>query len=462
MDNLILMTDSYKASHFKQYPPNTQAMFSYLESRGGRFDRTLFFGLQYLIKRYMSKKLTHADVDEAKAFFAAHGTPFPEAGWRKVVTQYDGYLPIRIRAVPEGLIVPVSNALLTCESLDPELFWLVTWVETFLMRLWYPITVATQSWQIRRIIRDYLHKTSDNPEAELNFKLHDFGARGVSSGESAAIGGAAHLAAGWMGSDTVEGVLLANRAYGADMAAFSIPASEHSTITSWGKDAEFDAFENMLTQFGGQGKIVACVSDSFDIYKAVRYWMSQSEKIKASGTKLVIRPDSGDPCEVVLNILDEMKSLMTRNSKGFRVLPPHFGLIQGDGVNQASIENILKAMRANGYSASNIAFGMGGALLQSVNRDTQKFAYKCSAVKVDGEWHDVYKNPVTDPGKKSKRGRLDLSGSYSDGFKTEVCQGYGVAWNSVMRLYYECGPVTGELNQSLDSIRNAANDSRVI
>ena len=204
MDNIILMTDSYKASHFLQYPPGTKGMFSYLESRGGVYDRTVFFGLQYLIKRYLSRPVTHADVDEAKVFFAAHGTPFPEAGWRRIVDEHLGLLPVRIKAVTEGAVVPTHNALLTVESLDPECFWIVTWIEAFIMRLWYPITVATQSWHMRRTIRKYLQETGG--VEGLNFKLHDFGARGVSSGESAAIGGAAHLAAGWQGSDTVEGV----------------------------------------------------------------------------------------------------------------------------------------------------------------------------------------------------------------------------------------------------------------
>ena len=451
MSNLILMTDGYKASHFKQYPPGTQGMFSYLESRGGTYDRTLFFGLQYLLKKYLWNPITHQDVDEARDFFAAYGTPFPEAGWRRIVDVHKGRLPVRIRAVPEGLVVPIRNALLTVESLDPEVFWIVTWVETFLMRLWYPITVATQSWHIRRMIRGYLNDTGGSAES-LDFKLHDFGARGVSSAESAGIGGASHLAAGWLGSDTVEGVVLANRYYDCPMAAYSIPASEHSTITAWGPEHEKDAFLNMLTQFGGPGKIVACVSDSFDIFKAVDFWISISEEIKATGTTLVIRPDSGDPKTIVLDILRRFRDarMHTVNQQGFDVLPSHFRIIQGDGVNQHSIGSILQAMYDSGFAADNLAFGMGGALLQKVDRDTQKFAYKCSAVKIEddhgnGMWHDVYKDPVTDPGKKSKRGRLDLTGSLADGFNTVRLDG-AQTWDSVMRTVYEpgvaCTPTT--------------------
>jgi nicotinamide phosphoribosyltransferase len=457
MDNIILMTDSYKASHSLQYPAGTKAMFSYLESRGGVYDRTVFFGLQYLLKKYLSKPVTHADVDEAKAFFAAHGTPFPEAGWRRVVDVYHGFLPLKISAVPEGSVVPTHNVLLTVESRDRETFWLVTWIEAFIMRLWYPITVATQSWHVRRVIKRFLKETGG--VEGLDFKLHDFGARGVSSSESAGIGGAAHLAAGWKGSDTIEGVVLANKFYDEPMAAFSIPAAEHSTITSWGRDHEFEAFDNMLAQFGGPGKIVAVVSDSYNIWDAVDYWIGQSEKIKASGTTLVIRPDSGHPQDIVLAILDKFEaadvSLMTKNAQGYLELPPHFRVIQGDGVNPESIEGILFAMKAQGYSAANIAFGMGGALLQKVDRDTQKFAFKCSAIKDSyGHWNDVYKDPVTDPGKKSKRGRLELRAH--PGFKYETVA-LGHIWDSALYTVYNMGmPVGGIGEQTLVEVRALA------
>lgn len=452
MDNIILMTDSYKASHFLQYPDNTRGMFSYLESRGGVYDRTLFFGLQYLLRRYLSRPVTHADVDEAKAFFSAHGTPFPEAGWRRIVNVYRGRLPIRIKAVAEGAVVPTHNCLLTVESLDPECFWIVTWVEAFIMRLWYPITVATQSWFMRRTIRKYLLETGGIEG--LNFKLHDFGARGVSSAESAAIGGMAHLAAGWQGSDTVEGVVAANRYYHCPMAAFSIPAAEHSTITSWGKDHEYDAFANMVDEFAAPGKILAVVSDSFDIFKACDYWISQSEIIKASGATVVIRPDSGDPVEVLMKILFQFEDagLIKDNACSYGELPPHFRLIQGDGVNPESIEEILSAITDEGFSAANLAFGSGGALLQKVNRDTQKFAFKCSAVLDDyGHWNDVYKDPVTDPGKKSKRGRMTLRGCAVDGYETVM---YHHVWDSVLRTVYEYG-VCGS-QQTLDTVRAIA------
>lgn len=454
MENLILMTDSYKTSHFKQYPRGTQAMFSYLESRGGKFDKTVFFGLQYLLKKYLSKPITKIDIIEARDFFALHGTPFPEEGWNHVLNKHGGYLPVKIRAVTEGCVVPVHNALLTVRSMDPEVFWLVTWLESFLMRLWYPITVATQSWNIRNDIYGFLKETSDNPDAEIGFKLHDFGARGVSSSESASIGGAAHLI-NFLGSDTVEGVFMANKYYGSQMAGFSIPASEHSTITAWGRDHEHDAFNNMLTQFGGEGKLVACVSDSYDIFAATKWWAEQSERIKATGSTLIIRPDSGDPVSMIKSIMGILfdKGLMTPNSKGFWTLPSHLRVIQGDGVDRDSIRSILTMMQNNGYSASNIGFGMGGALLQKVNRDTQKMAYKCSAVQIADKWNEVYKAPITDPGKVSKKGILDLV--QVDG-KYQTVQ--NERWDSSLRTVYSAGVKGADI--SFEDIRMLANRAR--
>src|SRR5581483_294412 len=265
LDNLILNTDSYKASHWLQYPPETDATFFYVESRGGQYDKTLFFGLQAILKEYLSRPVTYTDVDEAKAFFAQHGEPFNEAGWRWIVDAHKGRLPLRIRAVPEGSVVSTHNALVTIESTDPDSFWVPSYVETLLLRMWYPVTVATLSWHLKQLIGGFLERTSDDPAGQLPFKLHDFGARGVSSTESAGLGGAAHLV-NFHGTDTLSGILTARAYYHEPMAGYSIPAAEHSTITSWGREREVDAYRNMLDQFAQPGRIVAVVSDSYDIY----------------------------------------------------------------------------------------------------------------------------------------------------------------------------------------------------
>lgn len=410
LNNLLLNTDSYKASHWLQYPPGTDATFFYVESRGGTYDRTVFFGLQAILKEYLAKPITHADVDEARDLFAAHGEPFNETGWRYIVDRHDGLMPIRIRAVPEGTVVPTHNALMTIESTDPRAYWVPSYLETMLLRIWYPVTVATISWHAKQTLRQFLERTSDDPEGQLPFKLHDFGSRGVSSVESAAIGGAAHLV-NFLGTDTVSGLQLAKAHYHEPMAGYSIPAAEHSTITSWGREHEVQAYRNMLTQFAKPGAIVAVVSDSYDIYHAIReHWgKTLRQDVIDSGATVVIRPDSGDPVAVVhqcLELLDEAFG-HTVNGKGYKVLN-HVRVIQGDGINRTSIRAILERITSAGYATDNVAFGMGGALLQRLDRDTQKFALKCSAARVDGRWIDVYKDPVTDKGKQSKRGRMTL------------------------------------------------------
>lgn len=420
--NLILSCDSYKLSmagattgDAGQWPPGTEGLYAYVESRGGKYGSTLFFGLQAFLKEYLTGKVfTTSDIDEATAFAAAHGEPFNRESWYDLLDAHDGKLPIRIKAVAEGTVVPTHNVLATIEATDPRFFWLVSWLETSLLRaVWYPTTVATQSHFIKRTILEYLNETSTAPRTEIQFKLHDFGARGVSSSESAELGGMAHLV-NFMGSDTIEGIRAANHYYGCSggMAGFSIPASEHSTITSWGKEREVDAYRNMLTRFAKQNALVACVSDSYDLYNAIEnLWCGElREEIKASGVKLIIRPDSGNPPEVVLKALQilERKVGAPKNGAGYKQLPPWVGLIQGDGVNHDSISEILSVMKLNGYSASNIAFGMGGALLQQINRDTQKFAYKTSEATINGQAVSVFKDPVTDAGKRSKKGRLSL------------------------------------------------------
>lgn len=408
--NLILDTDSYKSSHFLQYPPGTTRLFSYLESRGGRYPVTRFFGLQYILDRYLTRRITREDVDEARAVIEAHGEPFPYEGWLRVVDVHGGKLPLELRAVPEGTLVPIHNVLMSCTNTDPELPWLPGWFETMLMRVWYPTTVCTQSWHIREIIRQALEETSDRAAEELPFKLHDFGSRGVSSRESAGIGGLAHLV-NFQGSDTLEALRVGRNHYGAELAGFSIPAAEHSTITSWGKEHEVDAYRNMVRNFGRPGGIFAVVSDSYDLKYAINVHWGETlrQEVEESGATLVVRPDSGDPPAMVRMAVNALaaKYGTTLNSKGFKVLR-HVRVIQGDGIDEQTIRQILQNLNVDGFSAENVTFGMGGALLQKVDRDTQRFAYKASAGLIDGAYRGIYKDPVTDPGKRSKDGVLDL------------------------------------------------------
>lgn len=410
LNNMILNTDSYKTSHYLQYPTGTEVVSSYIEPRGGQLEEALFFGLQAFLKETLTTPISMSDIDEAEALLPEHGLPFNRAGWEIIVNEYDGLLPVEISALPEGMVVPTGTALVQIHNTDPRLFWLTSYLETALLRaVWYPTTVATVSWQVKQIIRDYLETTCDKPEAELPFKLHDFGARGASSQESAGLGGMAHLV-NFMGTDTIATLLAARRYYHAEMAGFSIPAAEHSTMTSWGRDNEAAAYANMVSQFAKPGAMVAVVSDSYDLFNAVsNIWGKQlRQQVEDSGATIVVRPDSGKPELIVPETLERLYAEFGGriNDKGYRVLNDCIRVIQGDGVDINSIRVILESIKQAGFSAENVAFGMGGGLLQKVDRDTLSFAMKASAVRVNGEWRDVYKQPVTDMGKASKRGRL--------------------------------------------------------
>ncbi len=454
--NRIIDTDSYKSSHWVQYPPKTTLVHSYLESRGSERDytETVFFGLQYILKRFFLERFTQDAVEEARDVITAHGEPFNYEGWTRLVKKHNGKLPLRVRAVAEGAVVPTRNVLMTVENTDAEFYWLPSWFETQLMRIWYPCTVATQSFYIKRNVYKFLRETADAPDAEIAFKVHDFGSRGVSSQETAAIGGAAHLV-NFLGTDTMSALLIHRKFYNSEMAGFSIPAAEHSTITAWGRDNEISAYRNMLENFAKPGALVAVVSDSWNIFNAVeKIWGEQlRQEVIDSGATVVIRPDSGEPVEVVSKVAQLLgeKFGFDVNSKGYKVLK-NVRIIQGDGVNEHSINEILERLKTEGFSASNIAFGIGGSLLQKVSRDTMKFAYKCSAIVAGGELRDVYKQPITDAGKNSKRGRLDLvleNGEYKT-VRLEDAETPS-AENTQMRVVYKNGELL--IDDTLDEIR---------
>jgi nicotinamide phosphoribosyltransferase len=415
-NNIVLNTDSYKASHHRLLPKDARRVSSYIESRGGKFKETVFFGLQMFIKEYLLKRFTLEDIDEAEDILMPHMGVFNRDGWEKMYNLYGGRLPISISAAPEGTVIPTGNVMVQVENTDGMFPWLTSYVETPLIRgVWAPTTTATLSREIRKVIYKSLQRTSDDPDAEIDFKLHDFGARGVSSNETAGILGLSHLI-NFKGTDTLEGIRYGRAYYNEPMAGFSIPASEHSTITAWGgPEHEEEAFRNMLKEFGGEGKTFACVSDSYDIWNATdNIWGDNlKEEIINSGGTVVVRPDSGNPVDVPVEVIQRLmdKFGYTLNTKGFRVLPDYIRVIQGDGIDLQDIRSILYLMELKGLSASNIAFGMGGGLLQKTNRDTQKFAMKASSIYLgrDKLWHDVYKDPIGDKGKTSKKGRLKLT-----------------------------------------------------
>jgi len=415
-------------------------------------------GLQYILKsNFAGKVFTLEDVEEAQKFAHQHfgGNPkcFNQEGWKSLYAKHGGMLPLRIKAVKEGSVLSAQNALVTIENTDPEFYWLTNWAETVLLQVWYPITVATLSRAIKQVIGEALVRTGD--PSLLPYKLHDFGFRGVSSRESAAIGGAAHLF-NFVGTDNLAAIELLQQYYGAAMPGVSIPASEHSTITAWGREHEAEAYENILCNVP-EG-IVACVSDSYDIYTAVRdLWGGKlHDKVMHRNGTLVIRPDSGEAVTVLaqlFNIAAE-KFGSEVNHKGWKVIAPRVRFIQGDGVNYYTIQNMISQLTRKGWSMDNWSFGMGGALLQQLNRDTLCFALKCSAIDVNGQWHDVYKQPITDPGKDSRAGRFVVLRQGNEFVTMKREEGRAIEGTDQLELVLEDGVL--HRYQTLEEIRAIA------
>jgi nicotinamide phosphoribosyltransferase len=429
-----------------------------MESRGGQFDKTLFFGLQYYLKEYLSGQLiTQEDIDKADKFSKAHfgADIFNKEGWQYILDKYNGHLPIRIRAIKEGTLVDTHNVLMTIENTDPKCFWLTNVIETLLMKLWYPITVATNGFYCKKIIANYLLNTGNTLD-NLNFKLHCFGYRGVSSEETAGIGGMSHLV-NFQGTDTLNAIVFGNDYYNTDaMLGFSVPASEHSVACSFGRDREEEYFENMITQY--PTGIVSIVSDTYDVYNFVEKMCRKfkDQILNRQGT-IVFRPDSGDPVEVNRKLIEILWNIFGGEVKnGYKLLPPQVRLIQGDGIDINTIDQILYVMKLKGFSTDNWTFGSGGANLQKFDRDTQKFAIKASYGEIDGKGFVISKDPITSSGKKSKPGKLKLIKD-DNGFKTfaSTDADYDLVTDE-LEVVFENGKIVRE--QTFENIREIANE----
>lgn len=405
--SILYDTDSYKFSHFKGYPKGTTEMYSYLESRGGKYEKIMFLGLEPLLYK-LSKRVTAQEVFEAKRFADLHGEPFNLEGWLYIVRQLDGKLPLEIKAVKEGTLVPYKNVMMTVRNTEPNCAWLTSYVETPLLRVWYPSTVATRIYEMKQRIKKYFEETSDTLDS-LPFALLDFSSRGCSSYETSQIGGLGYLA-NFLGSDNVPAVRYTNEFYNSEMSGFSVPATEHSIMCSFGEEGEEESFDYLLDNMVEEGGILSVVSDTWDIYRACDYWVKLADKIKEKNVTLVVRPDSGEIDEVLPKVLEilERGFGFTLNSKGYKVLA-NVKVLWGDGINEDTCTLLFEIAKNIGISADSIITGSGGGLMQvDINRDTNKFAIKGSNVIIDGVSIPIAKDPITDHGKLSKKGKFVL------------------------------------------------------
>ncbi|MDB4330265.1 nicotinate phosphoribosyltransferase [bacterium] len=454
---ISMRADVYKYTHFKMLPPKTTQIHSYIEPRGGIFNRVIPAGTQYYLEEYFSRIVTKEDIDYTeKRYNTYRGTQgqFDRKMWDRIVEVHGGKLPLEIRAIPEGTPIATSMPLITVINTDPECAALTSFIETLLLKIWYTTTVATKSHNIKKIMKKFLDETSDNP-MHLLFMLHDFGDRGGSSEETSALGGMSHLI-NFRGTDTPQALELAYEYYGEENACMGfVDAMEHSVVTSWGKMGEFDSYDNALEQFKDAG-IISIVIDSYNYKEAAAYLASKEKFLKDNNLKCVLRPDSGDPLLVSLDCLQILEKHVkpVSNSKGYKYFE-NYGVLYGDGIPDGNaIRKILKVITDEGFAADTMVFGMGGGLIQNCTRDDLGFAMKCSAMTADGKHVMVYKQPLGMPSKNSKKGFLDVTTNVKGEFEYVENHMPGEISGSCMETIFKDGEITKRY--TLQEIRDRA------
>lgn len=434
--NPLTAADVYKTGHPMQYIPGCSKVKNYTIARRAETGNAstspiVFFGLQPILDM-LAVPITHRHVDELMStmehIVGPGGTQ--KEFERKMRSLADlGYWPLEIKAVPEGTVLPAQNVLITTESTHSDFYWAPGYVESLMLKVWYPITVATTSYKYRKLITEFFAKTVDESrQNNVRFMVHDFGLRGDTSESSAAISGAAHLL-NFVGSDTIPAFKFAMDVYGANPVGLmsSVPASEHATMTSFGRDNEIDAFRHMLNTY--KTGPVSIVSDTYNIWNVVTNIAGNlKEEILNRDGVTVFRPDSGNPEKIlmgnedaepwepdgkgVFRLLEEQFGSYV-NEKGYRVLNDKVRVIYGDGMYYERYYNILKHMERKKLSAENLVIGIGG-ILRSGNRDTHGIATKATLVVVNGKEVPIMKDPITDPGKRSHTGHIRLNKTPSD------------------------------------------------
>lgn len=427
----LLDTDSYKTGHSLMYPDNISSMTAYFTCRDAlpevraTDERIVFFGMRYLYDEILCRKITLQDIEEADAYLNHHGVQksqfyWPKDLWLSVVEENNGFLPFKIEALRDGSVI---HPQIPCFQITAtgKYAKLVTWLETKMMRIWSSITTATKS----RMVYDFLEKKFEetvDPEFYflLNSRLHDFGSRGVSSAETAMTTGVAHLLS-FDGTDTMIAGWLATKWDNGSPVGESVLATEHSVMTSY--EYEFDAVKRLI-EIAPVGSIVSCVADSYNYSNFLNRLRDIVDLCKEKNLFFVVRPDSGDPVECVIQGLNRLADAFGfhENSKGYKVINGA-GIIQGDGIDMHSLMRIAAEVKEAGFSAQCVAYGMGGGLLQKQNRDTLKVAIKLCEIEQNGKIIPIMKSPNTDLRKSSIPGRTvvqrDASGymihPYEDG-----------------------------------------------
>ena len=431
-----LLCDFYKLSHRECYPKGTEVVYSTWTPRTSRIDgitKVVAFGFQGFIKKYLidyfnqyffNQPLESILLDYTRVVKYSLGIENPETSHIEALHKL-GYMPLEIKAVEEGTLVPIRVPMLSVRNTEPEFFWLTNYLETlFSCSLWQPITSATIALEYKKILSQYAEETGNVDF--VPFQGHDFSMRGMSSLESAEVSGAGHLTS-FIGTDTIPAINYLENYYFGDAEKYllgvSIPATEHSVMCAYGQENEFDLFKKLITEIYPSG-LFSVVSDTWDFWQVVgEYLPKLKEEILSRDGKVVIRPDSGVPEDILCGSENgvtelEQKGLIESlwdifggsvNEKGYKELDPHIGAIYGDAITIERCKTICERLKQKGFASTNVVYGIGSYTYQYNTRDTFGFAMKATYVVVNGEERMIFKDPKTDNGvKKSQRGLVAI------------------------------------------------------
>ena len=436
--NPLLLTDGYKVDHRRQYPEGTTLVYSNWTPRKSRIEgvnEVVFFGLQYFIKKYIiedfEKHFFGQPKDKILKEYARRINNYlgpNEVGVEHIAALHDlGYIPMIFKALPEGAVVPMRVPMFTMYNTKPEFFWLTNYFETLLSAVvWMPCTSATIARQYRKILDRYAAETSSTPDF-VNWQAHDFSMRGMAGIEASIISGMGHLLS-FTGTDTIPAIDVLERYYHADSDAEliggSVAATEHSVMCMGTTEGEFDTFKRLICDLYPKG-IVSIVSDTWDLWKVLTDYLPRlKNEISSREGRVVIRPDSGDPVDIICGNAngkneEERKGVIellwdvfggSVNAKGYKELIPQIAAIYGDSITLQRAEEICERLKLKGFASTNVILGVGSYTYQYNTRDTFGFAMKATYGEVNGEGRAIFKDPITDDGtKKSAKGLMKIT-----------------------------------------------------
>lgn len=457
--NAMLMTDGYKLDHRRQYPKGTEYVYSNWTPRSNEYfpeakDGSVVFGVQYFIKKYLieafNREFFSLNEDDAVKSFKRRIDTFlgeNEVGVEHIRALHKlGYLPIRIKSLPEGSVCPIRVPMLTVVNTHPDFFWVTNFLETIMScELWLPMTSATTARQYRKELERHADKTGFDKDVMLGFLCHDFSMRGMAGLEASITSGMGHLTS-FVGSETIPAIGAVEEYYNMDaekeLIAATVPASEHSVMCAGGKDDEFGTFKRFITELYPRG-FVSIVSDTWDLWQVVTDFIPRlKDEILSRDGRLVVRPDSGNPVNIICGIpIDDVREMTlqeqaacqpeikgvyeclwdifggTINEKGYKVLDPHIGVIYGDSITLDRQKEIYRRLEEKGFAATNLVLGIGSYTYQYRTRDSLGFAMKATWCQVNGEAREIFKQPKTDSGMKNSlkgliRVDMDENGVY--------------------------------------------------